>query len=162
MLVYKGTRKAPFGVGKNYQKMEVASAKFLSTNNGGTNNTYDVYSRRSSTVTPNSSPKLSRLFPRINRQKSKSLPGSRRGSLVSNRSGLSNGTPMDQIQIAFKRGFYKGSPRSSSRSNRLPKSGDLRILSPYELQSKPVVYGSNDTIYRSGRHGYYKVNYFRL
>ena len=134
--------------------MDVPSANFQSVPYGGGDNYLNH--RRSSFDTPNASPGPSRLrIPRIYRQMSRSAPGSRRGSPVTtDRPAFMNRHDMDQLQVAFKRAYYKGSPRSSDRSNRLPRTGDLGI-SPYGYLNKPVSYDSNDSLYRVGRHGYY-------
>ena len=131
--------------------MNGSDAKFQSHPYGGDDSHIN---RRSSFGMPNGSPKLSR--PHLNRQMSRSAPGSRRGSPSAiDRSGFMNRRDMDQLQVAFKRAYYKGSPRSSDRSNRLPRNGDLGIISPYGFPNKAVPHDSNDTLYKEGRQGYF-------
>ena len=125
--------------------MNVSGDKFTYGTDGGGDNNVNISGRRSSFATQGNSNISSLAMPFFRRQKSRSAPGSRSGS--PHMTFTSRGE-MEELHTALKRANYRDSPRSSIGNNKLPRSGDLRIFSPYGYVNHTAKYDSDDSLYR--------------
>ena len=128
--------------------MDVSGAKIPYGTDGVGDNNVNILERRGSYATPSNFNATTLPVPLFRRQKSRSAPGSRSGSPVLPRTTFTSKAEMEELRTALKSANYRDSTRSSGRSNRLPRSGDLRIFSPYGYVNHTARYDSDDSLYR--------------